>query len=71
MNAVLDVLWPSESGRLLGVSASRVRQLVDRGQLEAVRGPRGTRMIVRQAAEAMADERAQRVSTAIVLRAHE
>lgn len=49
--ATTEVRWilPSEAGRILGVSAGYVRQLVDTHRLSGRRGPLGIRFIDREA----------------------
>jgi excisionase family DNA binding protein len=58
-----EPLTTGEAGRILEVSADRVRQLVDEGQLEAVRTPTGLRLLERGAVEALAARRAARRAT--------
>ncbi len=50
-------LLSSEAARLLGLSPQRVRELVDGGQLDALRGPHGMRLIERKALEALIEQR--------------
>lgn len=55
-----DSILIGEAARLLGISAQRVRELVDSGRLPAERGTLGVRVIERRAVEDLARERRQR-----------
>jgi excisionase family DNA binding protein len=55
--AHVSLLTTTDTARVLGLSPSRVRQLVDSGVLPATRTPRGMRLIPRHAVEALAVER--------------
>jgi predicted site-specific integrase-resolvase len=56
--SVKDFVAPSEAGRRLGVSAQRVRQLIDEGRLTAVVTPLG-RIVPVADVEAEAKRRGQ------------
>jgi len=56
------VVLVSEAGRIIGCSAGYARYLVDAGTLPAERGPRGIRLIDREAVERFAARRLTRMT---------
>ncbi|HEV2356376.1 MAG TPA: helix-turn-helix domain-containing protein [bacterium] len=54
------VMLPSEAARILGVSATYVRVLADRGDLPATRTEGGVRLLDRAAVEKLARDRGDR-----------
>jgi hypothetical protein len=50
---------PSQAGRILGLSPSRVKQLVDDGSIAALSTPLG-RLISRESVQALAEQRRRR-----------
>ncbi len=59
----IGLLTVSEAGRILGVGATRVRQLSEAGKLPAFRTPGGTRLIREDDAARLAEERRGRGRT--------
>jgi excisionase family DNA binding protein len=56
-SALRGVVTITVAARLLGVSVSRVRYLVDAGRIPAVRDPAGRRLLRRRAVMKLARER--------------
>ena len=57
-----ELMTPSEAGRLLGLSADRVRGLADTGHLPVQKTVTGRRLFLRTDVEALAQRRAKRQS---------
>jgi excisionase family DNA binding protein len=58
-----DLLTVGDAGRLLGLSGSRVRQLVDDGRVPAVKTARGVRLLRLQDVESLAKRRSAERTT--------
>jgi predicted site-specific integrase-resolvase len=67
----MDLLIAHEAAGVLGISRTRLIQLVERGELEPLRTPTGWRLYHRSDVERLRDERARRAVGRRVVEASE